>query len=100
MMVPKAGFEIKIMITIIDFGMGNLSSIANMIKKLGGSCVITADLEKLKEAKKIILPGVGSFDKAISNTTELGIFQLIKEKANVKKIIHSCAVVSLALSAN
>lgn len=74
------------MITIIDYGMGNLGSIANMIKKIGHHTEITRDIEKIKAAKKIILPGVGSFDKAVFNLKELGIFDLIKEKAIIEKV--------------
>jgi len=74
------------MITIIDYGMGNLGSIANMIKKIGYQTEITRDTEKIKEAKKIILPGVGSFDQAIFNLKELELFDLIKYKADTEKI--------------
>lgn len=66
--------------------MGNLGSVANMIKKLGNSYIITSQLEKIREAKKIILPGVGSFDKALSNLIDLGLLDLVKEKAIIEKI--------------
>ena len=40
------------MITIIDYGMGNLGSVANMIKKIGGKSIITSNKEEIKKAKK------------------------------------------------
>ena len=61
------------MITIVDYGMGNLKSIQNMLKKVGAESVITSDLTEVENAKKIILPGVGSFDTAIMNIEALGL---------------------------
>ncbi|MGN0170896.1 MAG: imidazole glycerol phosphate synthase subunit HisH [Lachnospiraceae bacterium] len=51
------------MIAVIDYGIGNLGSIENMLKKAGGEEVIYASCaEDLRKADKLILPGVGSFD--------------------------------------
>ncbi len=69
------------MITIIDYGMGNLGSIHNMIKKIGYQSEITADVEAIRRASKIILPGVGAFDKAMSNLANLNLIEVIREKA-------------------
>ena len=51
------------MIAIINYGLGNLSSILNMHKRLGIDAVITADFEVLEKASKLILPGVGHLKK-------------------------------------
>jgi len=69
------------MITIINYGMGNLGSIANMIKRIGYSSEITSDISKIESAEKIILPGVGHFDKAMQNIVSLGLLDVIKKKA-------------------
>ena len=69
------------MTTIIDYGMGNLGSIKNMIKKIGYSAEITADKSLIEAADKIILPGVGSFDRAMSNLKELDLIEIIQRKA-------------------
>ncbi len=74
------------MITIIDYGMGNLGSIYNMFKRIGADSEITADINKIKNAHKILLPGVGSFDKAISLINQLGLKEILDEKALVEKI--------------
>ena len=50
------------MIAIINYGLGNLGSIANMLKVLNEKSVITADSDAIASADKIILPGVGAFD--------------------------------------
>lgn len=65
------------MITIIDYGMGNLGSVFNMFKKIGVVSKITSDLEEIKSAKKLILPGVGSFDKAMQKINLSGIKELL-----------------------
>lgn len=55
------------MIAIIDFGMGNLGSILNMLLRMDYKAEITSNLERIKSAEKLILPGVGSFDLAMTN---------------------------------
>jgi glutamine amidotransferase len=55
------------MITIVDYNMGNLGSIRNMLKKLGVESRITADPHDVARAEKLILPGVGAFDAGMDN---------------------------------
>ena len=50
------------MITILDYGMGNVKSILNIVYKVGGEATISSDIDKILDAEKIILPGIGSFD--------------------------------------
>ena len=73
------------MITIIDYGVGNIGSIANMIKKVGGKSLITSDLQEIKKAKKLILPGVGSFDNGIKRLKELGFIDTLNKKVLKEK---------------
>ena len=54
------------MITIIDYGMGNIGSVANMIRHCGGASVISADPEVIAAADRLILPGVGAFDAGMA----------------------------------
>lgn len=58
------------MIVIVDYGMGNLASIANMLKKAGTAAVISSDAGAIAEAEKLILPGVGAFDTGMKNLNE------------------------------
>lgn len=69
------------MTIIIDYGMGNLGSIQNMIKKAGYAAEISSDAQCISEASKIILPGVGAFDRAMSNLKDLGLTALVRQKA-------------------
>jgi glutamine amidotransferase len=69
------------MITIIDYGMGNLGSIKNMFKRIDVPAVITDDLDCIKSASKILLPGVGSFDAAMSRINESELRQVLDHKA-------------------
>lgn len=67
------------MIGIVDYNVGNVASIANMLAKVGGQAIITRDHGALREADKIILPGVGAFDTAITNLRNLGLYDLMNE---------------------
>ncbi len=74
------------MIAIVDYGMGNLGSILNMLKKVGATAVITSDPAELQRADKVILPGVGAFDHAMKNLAERGLIPILNSLALDKKI--------------
>ena len=69
------------MITIVDYGMGNLGSIKNMFKYIGAESTIESDVHKIKNASKILLPGVGSFDTAMKKINESDLKEVLNEKA-------------------
>jgi glutamine amidotransferase len=73
-------------IVIIDYGMGNVGSINNMLKYLGTRAVISADREDIKIADKLILPGVGHFDRAMDNINNKQLLELLNEMALIKKV--------------
>lgn len=54
-------------IAVVDYGMGNLGAIPNMLRRIGAVAVVTDDPTAIGAATKLILPGVGSFDTAIRN---------------------------------
>ena len=68
------------MIVIVDYGVGNLGSIQNMIKKIGYKALISSNKEDIKNATKLILPGVGSFDIAMDNLKKLDLIEVLNEK--------------------
>ena len=74
------------MIVIIDYGMGNLGSILNMCRFLNIEASIEDDVELIKNAKKIILPGVGSFDTAMERIKKNGLQDVLNKKALEEKI--------------
>ena len=69
------------MITIINYGAGNTGSVLNMISKVGGRAKISSDPSELRDARKILLPGVGSFDNAMQKLNNLGLTQPILDCA-------------------
>jgi glutamine amidotransferase len=73
------------MIAIVDFGMGNLGSIRNMLTRIGADSVVTSDKRHIAAAEKIILPGVGAFDRAMDNLRQLDLVSLLNEQVQTKK---------------
>lgn len=55
------------MIAVVDYGVGNLKNVYTALKKLDLDVIITSDLNKINDAKAIILPGVGAFKDAMDN---------------------------------
>lgn len=69
------------MLVIVDYGLGNLGSIANMASRIGGQPIVSADPKVLRAAEKLILPGVGAFDRGMQNLRERGLIEVLSEKA-------------------
>ena len=74
------------MITIVDYGLGNLGSVLNLFRKIGAATEVTGDLEKIVSAKKILLPGIGAFDTAMEKLSGTELRQVLDQKALVEKI--------------
>lgn len=70
------------MISIIDYGVGNLNSVYKALERLGFKAQITNDIDEINDSKAIILPGVGAFNDAMENLKQTGLIDCIKE--NVK----------------
>ena len=74
------------MITIIDYGVGNLGSIKNMLKKAGFESVLASDITTLEKAEKVILPGIGAFDHCMQKFNASGMRQVVTEKVMQDKV--------------
>ena len=74
------------MITIINYGLGNLGSIFNILKKIGVKSIISSDVGEIAKAQKIILPGVGHFDRAMERINRSGLKDVLTEKAMKEKV--------------
>ena len=74
------------MITIVDYGMGNLGSVLNMFRKLSIPARISSDLEQIGRAEKLLLPGVGAFDSAMERLTGTELRTVLDQKALVERI--------------
>jgi len=68
------------MLVIIDYGVGNLASIRNMLKKIGVESTISSDKEIIMKADKLILPGVGAFDTCAEKLQQSGLLEVLHEK--------------------
>lgn len=67
------------MITVVDYSLGNLSSVANMIRHVGHRCRVTGDPDEIVRADKLLLPGVGAFDRGMESLVRSGISDALSE---------------------
>ena len=74
------------MITIINYGLGNLGSVQNMLTRINVQSKITSNIHEIADAKKILLPGVGSFDAAVQRIDELKLRSVLMHKATIDKV--------------
>lgn len=68
------------MITIVNYGVGNLNSIANMLKKVGVAAEITSSSDVISRAKKLIMPGIGAFDAGMERLEASGLIPLLTDR--------------------
>ncbi len=73
------------MIGVIDYGMGNLGSIMNMLKKVGAEAILTSNPADVEKAEKLILPGVGAFDSGMKNLGDSGLITVLNHKVIEQK---------------
>lgn len=79
------------MVAVIDYGVGNLFSLLSSLKAIGADAVITNDVDIIKNADRIILPGVGAFEDAAKKLFESGLHEVIIEEAkNGKPLMGIC----------
>jgi glutamine amidotransferase len=75
------------MITIIDYGMGNLGSMLNMFRRIGVRVQVKSDPHAILDSDKLVLPGVGAFDAAMHRINNLsGLREAIEHKAHTDKV--------------
>ncbi len=68
------------MIVIVDYRMGNLGSIVNILRKVGADAVVSGDTGVVGDATKLILPGVGAFDEGMKNIVGLGLRETLDRR--------------------
>jgi glutamine amidotransferase len=74
------------MLTIVDYGMGNLRSVQNAVAYLGGVASVSSDPSVIAASDKLILPGVGSFRRAMENIRARGLVDPLSEAVLGKKV--------------
>ncbi|MGN0975803.1 MAG: imidazole glycerol phosphate synthase subunit HisH [Gemmiger sp.] len=78
------------MIAIVDYGVGNLFSLASSLKSLGLETKVTREAADLAAADRIILPGVGAFGDAMDKLTATGLVPVLKAEARRKPLLGIC----------
>jgi glutamine amidotransferase len=74
------------MLTIVDYGVGNLASMGNMLKKAGIDSLISSETSAVLDADKLILPGVGAFDTCAGKLQQSGLLETLRVKVLEQKI--------------
>jgi len=74
------------MIAIVDYGMGNLGSVQNMLRKLGVESVRTSDPAEIAKADRLVLAGVGAFDGAMERLAAAGLIDLVNEQVVDRRV--------------
>lgn len=70
------------MVVIIDYNIGNLSSVTSALKRIGIEATVSRDKDIIKQAKAIVLPGVGAFPVAMSNLKKYDLIDVLNECKN------------------
>lgn len=78
------------LIVIVDYKMGNLPNVKRAVELFTKDVIISSDVEDIKKADKILLPGVGAFGDAIRNIESLGLREAITEAAKTKPFMGIC----------
>ena len=78
------------MIAIVDYGVGNLFSLASSVKSLGLEVTVTRDAADLRAADHILLPGVGAFADAMDKLTATGLVPVLKEETQHTPLLGIC----------
>lgn len=74
------------MIVVVNYRMGNVGSIVNMLRRINVKTVVSSDPSEIERAEKIVLPGVGSFDVGMRNLREMGLIDLLKKRVVEQRI--------------
>lgn len=74
------------MIAIIDYEIGNLGAVANMLNRIGTPGEITSDPVRIERAKRIILPGNGAFDACMRNLRATGLVPLLEDRVLNRRV--------------
>jgi len=77
-------------VAIVDYGLGNIANLTNALHFLGYETILTHDINELKQADRIILPGVGHFKDAMKRINELGLLAILDELKSSKPFVGIC----------
>jgi len=69
------------LVAVVDYGVGNIGSVTSMLDKIGASWSVTSSPEGIEAASKLILPGVGHYDKAVHELHQRGLMEPLHQAA-------------------
>lgn len=70
---------------IVDYNVGNINSIINMLKKIGVKAKLSSNKKEILAAEKLLLPGVGAFDNGMQSLRKTGLIEILNQKVLVDK---------------
>lgn len=73
------------MIIVVDYGVGNIASVLNMLKRVGAKAKASNSPEEIEQADKLILPGVGAFDAGMQTLRKSGLVEVLDEEVLDKR---------------
>jgi len=79
-------------VAVIDYGMGNLHSVAKALEHVSGDhrVVVTSEAEKILESERVVLPGVGAMRDCMGEIKRLGLDSVVREVANSRPLLGVC----------
>jgi imidazole glycerol-phosphate synthase subunit HisH len=97
----SALIEQPVNIAVVDYGMGNRRSVEKALEHIGARATVTSDHPRLCAAAGLVVPGVGSFPRAMDNLRELGLDELLRERvASGVPILGVCLGLQLAFDSS
>jgi glutamine amidotransferase len=88
------------MIAIVDYGLGNIGSVAHMLRHIGADCTFASTVGEIERARALILPGVGAFDYAMDILHRKGFVEPLRRQALDRKIPMLGICLGMQLLAN
>jgi imidazole glycerol-phosphate synthase subunit HisH len=84
-------------IAVVDYGMGNRRSVEKALAHVGARAIVSGDVERLRGAAGLVVPGVGAFPRAMERLRELGLDELLRERVSVgTPVLGICLGLQLA----
>jgi len=87
----------QVEIAVVDYGMGNRRSVEKALAHVGARALVSSDLERLRAADGLVVPGVGAFPRAMENLRELGLDELLRQSVAIgTPVLGICLGLQLA----
>jgi glutamine amidotransferase len=88
-------------VSLVDYGLGNLGSVANMLKRVGATTRRVSTPEEILESERVLLPGIGAFDSGTGRLRDLGLFEPLREFASTgRPLLGICLGMQLLLDSS